>query len=696
MTVTIETGKYATSIGNPHPLGTHFDGSGCNFSIFSEHATSVDLLLFDTDNSTEPDQVIPLDPEINNSFCFWHVYVHDVPEGIRYAYRVHGPQDAQQGLRFDPNKVLIDPYAKGNDVSLWDRAAACQPDQDNLTTSMRSVLINPCHYDWEGDKPLRTPMKNSIIYEMHVRGFTQSPTSGVAHPGTFAGVIEKIPYLKDLGITAVELLPVFEFDDTAVLREVDGTPLRNYWGYSTVAFFAPHTGYCISPRLAQQLNEFRDMVKALHKAGIEVILDVVFNHTDEGNHQGPTFSFRGIDNPNYYYLVPNEKQYYYDYTGCGNTFNCNHPIGDKFIVDCLKYWVQEMHVDGFRFDEGTVLSRGENGQRMAYPPVIWAVELDDVLAQTKVVAEAWDAGGLYEVGTFSGYRWSTWNGKFRDDVRRFVKGNAGVIGAIASRISGSPDVYGQNHTPANSVNFIAVHDGFTTNDLVSYNSKHNEANGEGNRDGSDDNLSWNCGVEGPSDDPQIEQLRDQQIKNFATILMLSQGVPLMLYGDEVRRTQRGNNNAYCQDNEISWFDWSLVEQNRHMLRFWQLLIDFRKRNANIHRCHYFSGTVNERGLPDVSWHGCQLNTPNWSDPEARALGFTLAGFDDEPDIHVMMNMYWDALSFDIPHINGRTWHRVIDTAQNAPEDIREPGQEIPFTESTYLVTSRSIVVLISK
>jgi glycogen operon protein len=438
------------------------------------------------------------------------------------------------------------------------------------------------------------------------------------------------------------------------------------------------------------------MVKALHEAGISVILDVVFNHTDEGNHQGPVYSFKGIDNRTYYYLVPGSEQYYYDFTGCGNTFNCNHPVPEKVIVECLEYWVREMHVDGFRFDEASVLTRGRDGAPLEFPPVIWHIELSEALADTKVFAEAWDAAGLYQVGYFPGYRWAEWNGKFRDDVRNFVKGEAGLAGAIASRIAGSADLYeSRRHLPVNSVNFINCHDGFTLNDLVTYNGKHNDANGEGNNDGVNDNLSWNCGVEGPTSDEGINALREKQIKNFAAVLMLSQGVPMFVAGDEVRRTQHGNNNAYCQDNDLNWFDWTLPEANREMFRFWQQMIAFRKRHPAVHRSRFFTGEVNERNLPDITWHGCKLNAPGWHDPHARVLAFTLGGFGGEADIHVMMNMYWEPLTFDLPLVGDRRWHRAVDTSLASPEDIAADGRDVPVNENKYVVNGRSIVVLIS-
>jgi glycogen operon protein len=467
--------------GSAHPLGMTTHPDGVNFSVFSESATEVLLLLFDRAAAIEPTQVIRLDPFQNKTFHFWHVFVRGCRPGFFYAFRVDGPMDPAAGHRFNPNKVLIGPYARGISKRLWRRADAAGP-EDNLATSMRCAVVDTAGYDWEGDRPLKRPFHDSIIYEVHVGGFTRSPTSGVRQPGTFAGMIEKIPYLQALGITAVELLPVCEFDDSEASLSPAGEPLRNYWGYSTVGFFSPHSGYCVNQDAATHVNEFRDLVKALHKAGIEVILDVVFNHTDEGNELGPTESFRGLDNRSFYLHDPDHPGVYANFSGVGNTVNANHPLAQKLIVDCLRYWVQEMHVDGFRFDEGSILARGEDGAPLVHPPVIWQIELDDAFADTKLIAEAWDAAGLYQVGHFPGDRWAEWNGRYRDDVRRFVKGDPGLTGAIASRLAGSADIYqGRGQSPENSINFLTVHDGFTLNDLVSYNDKHNEANGEGNR-----------------------------------------------------------------------------------------------------------------------------------------------------------------------------------------------------------------------
>ncbi|MGD0442752.1 MAG: glycogen debranching protein GlgX [Edaphobacter sp.] len=687
---------FQTEDGAPHPLGATIQANGVNFSLFSSSATGVELLLFDECDSPQALQTIPLIPSKNKTFHFWHIFVKELKAGAHYAFRVSGPFAPEGGLRHNRNKVLIDPYARGNTKTVWNRSDACNG-SDNVSTSLRSVVIDPAGYDWEGDKPLNRPIEDAIVYEMHVRGFTKSPTSKVKYPGTFAGLIEKIPYLKDLGITAVEFLPVFDFDETTPLRMMDGKPLWNFWGYSTMGYFAPHSAFCVRPEEGLHLKEFRDAVKALHKAGIEVILDVVFNHTDEGNQQGPTLCFRGIDNRSYYFLVPWAMQFYTDYSGCGNTFNCNHPMVEKLIVECLRFWVNEAHVDGFRFDEGSILSRGEDGLPAVHPPLVWQAELDEDLMDTKLIAEAWDAAGLYQIGHFPGDRWGEWNGRYRDIIRRFVKGDGGVVAQVADAIGGSSSLYeARGGEPTNSINFVNCHDGFTLNDLVSYNNKHNEGNGEGNNDGNNENTSWNCGAEGETSDANIEKLREQQIRNFATILMLSRGVPMFVAGDEARNTQHGNNNAYCQDNEISWFDWGRPEKHADLLRFWRRMIEFRKRHAVVRMNAFYTGEVNKRGLKDVAWHGTKLDSPGWDDSQARALGFTLAGVDQDPDIHMMMNMYWEALDMDVPVITGRQWARVVDTSMPSPSDIADPGKEVVYSGQSYRVNARSIVVLVNK
>jgi len=689
---------YQIEQGTAHPLGAVPDEQGVNFSIFSQHAAHVELLLFARHDDPEPVQIIPLDPVQHRTYHCWHVYVRGLRPGIYYAYRFDGPHDLHgSGDRFNRNKVVLDPYARRITTTLWHRPDASRPD-DNVRTCMRSMVIESSVYDWQGDHPLKRPMRETIIYEMHVGGFTRSPSSGCRSPGTFAGVVEKIPHLQALGITAVELMPIFAFDErgSRFLSPVDGQPLKNFWGYDPICHFAPHPAYCLSPAEGDPVRDFRDMVKALHNAGIEVILDVVFNHTGEGDHLGPTLSFKGIDNSIYYDLDPRDKQYYVDYTGCGNTLKCNHPIVAKLIAECLGYWVEEMHVDGFRLDEASVLVRGGDGRPIKYPPVLWHIELDERLADTKFIAEAWDAAGLYQVGNFPIDRWSEWNGHYRDAIRRFVRGDPGMVGTVATCIAGNADLYLKTgRMPINSINFITCHDGFTLNDLVSYNHKHNEANGEGNRDGSDENWSWNCGVEGETDNPAIEALRLLQIKNFLAILMLSQGVPMILAGDEIRRTQRGNNNAYSQDNEISWFNWKLVEKNGDLFRFFKLIIAFRKHHPNLCREHFFTGKPDEHGVRDIDWHSCRLFTPDWYDPHCQVLAFTIWGLSQDDDLHVMLNMAEDGIDFEIPPLEGRRWLKVIDTALPSPMDIAEPGKETVVPCSRYHVSKHSVVVLVS-
>ena len=554
--------------GRSSPLGATIVPGGVNFSVFSRNAATIELLLFEREDDPRPSHVIPLDPVISRSYHYWHALVPGIQPGQLYGYRARGEFDLASGARFDANKVLLDPYGRGVVVPRnYSREAARRPG-DNCATAMKSVVVDPSNYRWEGDTPLKRPSSRTIIYEMHVRGFTRHPSSGLKEHlrGTYAGLIEKIPYLKQLGITAVELLPVFQFDPQ------DYPPGKvNYWGYAPVSFFAPHQAYSSRQDPLGPIDEFRDMVKALHREGLEVILDVVFNHTAEGDHTGPMLSLRGLDNAIYYLLEPDQSRYA-NFSGTGNTLNANHPIVRRLIVDSLRYWVEMMHVDGFRFDLASILARDASGQVLPNPPVLWDIESDPSLAGTKLIAEAWDAAGLYQVGNFIGDSWKEWNGRFRDDVRGFFLGEGGFVGRLADRLLGSPEIYGHKEREAEqSVNFVTCHDGFTLNDLVSYNQKRNEPNGENNRDGADDNRSWNCGVEGTTDDPAIEKLRERQIKNFLTVTLLSLGVPMLLMGDEARRSQRGNNNAYCQDNETSWFDWNLVRRHAGLHRFVGLL-----------------------------------------------------------------------------------------------------------------------------
>jgi len=501
------SGPYVTRPGRRYPPGASVEDGGVNFSVYSRHATGAWLLLYESCFSLQPLQEIRLDPEVNRTFFSWHVRVEGLPPGTHYTWRLEGPQEAATlGVHIDPRVELVDPWAKAVSDSQWDRARTCR-EGPAPHRSMRGVVLAEA-YDWEGDAPIRMPSERMLIYELHVGGFTRHPSSGVAQPGTFSGLIEKIPYLRDLGITHVELMPVMAFDVQDVPESVAERGLRNYWGYSTHSFFSPHPGYCVSSPDGTHRTEFRDLVKALHRAGIGVILDVVFNHTAEGGNGGPAINFKGFGNETFYHLDPDDRSQYRDYTGCGNTVNANHPFVSRFIIDCLEYWVREMHVDGFRFDLASALARGEDGNPLPNPPVLWLVELSDTLAGAKIIAEAWDAAGLYQVGSFPGYRWMEWNGRYRDSVRRFVRGDPGLIGELATRLSGSSDLYQANlRLPINSINFVTCHDGFTLWDLVSYESKRNESNGEDNRDGSDENLSWNCGTEGETADREIQALR---------------------------------------------------------------------------------------------------------------------------------------------------------------------------------------------
>ncbi|MBW2735147.1 MAG: glycogen debranching enzyme, partial [Deltaproteobacteria bacterium] len=588
---------------------------------------------------------------------------------------------------------LVDPWTLAQVHSRWDADVASHPG-DNVQRSMRGIVVDISGYDWGGDHPLHLPDEDLVIYEMHVGGFTKHASSGVEHPGTFAGVIEKIPYLQKLGINAIELLPVMAFDPQSVPQSC---PTKtNYWGYNTTSFFSPHPDYCVSPERGTHIDEFREMVKALHKAGIAVILDVVFNHTAEAGHQGPTVNFKGFCNEFFYHLNDEDKEHYRDFTGCGNTLNSNHPFVTHFIVSCLEFWVRELHVDGFRFDLASAMMRGEGGEPMWHAPVLWSIEFSRRLLRSQIIAEAWDAAGLYQVGDFPGYRWKEWNGLFRDDMRRFLRGDQGLTEAISKRLTGSPDLYGDDgRQPVSSVNFITCHDGFTLNDLLSYHYKVNQANGEDNRDGTNDNLSFNCGFEGQTDDGAVEHLRGRQIKNAAALLLLSHGVPMLLYGDECRRTQRGNNNAYCQDNPIGWFDWNLLETYPEIFRFFRKMIAFRQRHRALRRDRWASDTCNARGLRQISWHGCKLNDPGFSDPFARALSVTLGGEDEGADLHLMINMYVKPLHFELPYLQGRRWYRAVDTAQPMPMDVTSEGKEQPVLDSLLTVDARSVVVLLS-
>jgi glycogen operon protein len=677
--------------GTPAPLGATPAADGINVSVYAKRATGVDLLLFDDAEDRAPRRVLKLSPEANRTGAYWHALVGGIGPGQLYGYRVTGPWAPERGLRFDPSRVLLDPYGTG--VALPDGyrpsthgGAAGDP------VPMKSIVTDPGAYDWEGDRPLGRSFRDTIIYEAHVAGFTADPGSGVdaGRRGRYRGFIDRIPYLVDLGVTAVELLPVFAFDPYAA-----PAGLINYWGYQPVSFFAPHPAYATDPTGQAPLDEFRDLVKALHRAGLEVILDVVFNHTAEGGAGGPTFSLKGFANDDYY-LLGADRSTYVDASGTGNTLNANGTIVRRMILDSLRYWVREMHVDGFRFDLAAVLSRDEAGDRMANPPTIWDIETDPVLAGTKLIAEAWDAGGLYEVGSFVGDRWAEWNGVFRDDVRAFVRSDPGKARAAALRFLGSPDIYGsRGRDPQVSVNFVTCHDGFTLQDLVSYDAKHNEANGEDGRDGNDQNLSWNCGVEGPTDDPAIEALRARQVRNLLAFTLLASGAPMLLMGDEVRRTQGGNNNAYCHDDPLAWFAWSDVERHADVHRFTRELIRLRQRLVPL----FNDGT--RVGLTDVlrdaaiEWSGVHAGEPDTSDA-SRSIALTSrrpAG-----SIHLVFNAYWEALDFELPPtgIDGVGWTRIVDTALPSPADIGADRGGTPWPDATYRVTPRSVVVLVAR
>ena len=679
----------------PYPLGaTVIPGEGVNFSVYAKSCEAVELLLFDRVESPRPSRVIRLDAKADREYHYWHQFLPGIAPGQIYGYRVHRSSNPGRELRPDSLKVLLDPYGKAVAVPKgYSRRAAAMPGE-NSAVAMKSVVADLDTYDWEGDAPPGHPFSRTIIYELHVRGFTRDPSSAVTveNRGTYAGLIEKTPYLKGLGVTAVELLPVYQFDEQDA---AEGS--CNYWGYAPVSFFAPHAAYSSRADLLGPQDEFRDMVKALHAAGIEVILDVVYNHTAEGDERGPTFCFRGFDAESYY-ILEGEGRRHANYSGCGNTINANNAIVRRLIIDSLHHWVTAMHVDGFRFDLASVLARDERGRPIPNPAILWDIESDPVLAGTKLIAEAWDAGGLYQVGTFVGDKWIEWNGKFRDDVRRFFKGDRGTVSTMASRLLASPDLYGHETREAEqSVNFVTCHDGFTMNDLVSYNAKHNEANGEENRDGSDENLSWNCGIEGPSEDPLVEALRIRQVKNFLTTTLLALGTPMLLMGDEIRRTQRGNNNAYCQDSPVSWFDWTLLEKHQDIHRFVRTLIAGRLRRDL---------SLGDPGLTldgvlrrlRVEWHGTHLRQPDWGE-DSHSLAVTIRSITGRLVVHMMMNAYWEPLAFEVP---GRgtaaeeRWRRWIDTAMPPPADITDWGEGEPFRDPRYLVQPRSVVVLLSE
>jgi glycogen operon protein len=666
--------------GRTYPLGARRVDGGTNFSVRSGAQAQLELLLFDDVDDARPSRVIPLDRLRNRTAHYWHVFVPDVGPGQVYAWRVH-----------DTSAILLDPYGLAVAVpAAYDRMAGARADRDPRT-AMKSVVADLSTYDWEGDVPLGRPFSRTVIYELHARGFTARPNSGLAPElaGTYAGLVAKIPYLRSLGITAVELMPVLAFDPQDA-----PTGLVNYWGYSPVSFFAPHVAYSSTRDPIGALDEFRTMVKELHRAGIEVILDVVFSHTAEGGADGPTFCWRGLDNEAYYILDPTNPARYLDFTGCGNTVNANHSVVRRMIVDALHHWVDQMHVDGFRFDLASAMTRDESGAAMADPPVIWEIESDPVLAGTKLIAEAWDVAGLYQLGSFVGDRWREWNGKFRDEIRRFVRGDRGTVALLPNRLLGSPDLFG--HRPAeveHSINFVACHDGFTLNDLVCYARKHNEANLSDNTDGADDNYSVNCGVEGPSDDPEVERLRTRLVKNLLGITLIAMGVPMIVMGDEVRRTQLGNNNPYCQDNEISWFDWSSIDRYADIRRFVEKLIDVR---LELDMTRVMHGLPLREFLTRslVQFHGRRLYQPDWSD-DSRALALTVRSVIGTRMVHAMLNSSEESVDFELPPIAepDLPWRRVVDTALDPPDDVADLTSAQPVSGATYGVGAQSVVFL---
>jgi len=687
---------YGVRPGRVQPLGATLVPGGVNFAVFAGPASAVSIVLFRIGGSTPLVELpIPQDYRVGR---VWAMTVFGLPyDDIEYGFRVTGPKHPTIDDRYDPDVILSDPYAKvlmGQEV--WGQA----PDPAAPYRYRSRLAFDD--FDWEGDRPLRISPDDLVIYEAHVRGLTRHPSSGVTNPGTYAGLIEKIPYLKDLGVNCVELLPIFEFDEFGNSRrnEETGELLLNYWGYNTVGFFAPKAAYAATGGFGMQCDEVKHLVKAMHAAGIEVILDVVFNHTAEGNEYGPSISFRGLDNSTYYMMT--QEGYYFNFSGTGNTFNSNNPIVRDFIVSCLRYWASEFHIDGFRFDLAAIMDRDEHGVPLANPPLIEAMAYDPVLRDCKLIAEAWDAGGLYQVGSFPNYhRWSEWNGKYRDTLRRFLKGEEAVVGELATRIAGSPDLYKHRGARA-SINFLTCHDGFTLIDLFSYNDKHNLANGENNNDGANDNNSWNCGAEGPTDDPAVNELRMQQMKNAFLLLLTSRGIPMVLSGDEVARSQSGNNNGYCQDNELSWFDWSQVDANGDLLQFVRNVIAFRRAHPVLRGMHHPSSLdPMDCDHPEVSWHGARAWQPDWS-PESRLLAVMWCGHHLDqwasPDyVYVAANAHWDQHELQLPVLDdGWVWHLFADTSQGSVGAV-VPGSETPVRNPySYPIAPRSVVAMVGR
>jgi isoamylase len=689
-------------------MGPSYDHGGVNFSIYSHHATAVRLELYDLPGDGTARRTLPFDPEVNRTGDVWHMWVEGVKAGQLYAFRMDGPCQPGQGLRFNGNRLLLDPCARAvAGTGSWDYRNALGYDprssQSDLSCArdddaewMPKCCLPEAGFDWDDIGYPRHSWPDTIIYELNLRGFTVHPSSAVSSPGTFRGLVEKIPYLLELGITAVEIQPVQEFNSNELGRKnpATGEPLRNYWGYDTVSFFAPKEGYASARTPGSQVTEFMWMVRELHRAGIEVILDIAINHTAEGNELGPTLSFRGIDNPTYY-ILEEPGRYYKNFTGTGNTLNCNHPVVREFILTCLRYWVTDYRIDGFRFDLASILGRDEDGRIMSNPPLLEQIAKDPILRHTKLIAEAWDAGGAYQVGSFPGKRWSDWNGQYRDDVRRFWRGDPGMTGRFASRICGSADLYQHSgKEPLNSINFVTCHDGFTLHDLVRYRAKHNAMNGENNRDGTDENYSDNYGAEGETGDPAIATIRQRQMKNMLATLFVSRGVPMMLGGDEFERTQLGNNNAYCQDNEVSWFDWGLVHRNADMVRFAREMIAFRARHPVLSREKFYTGE-------EILFFGPGGSLPDWDGPGG-SLGCLVVsrdGGDEAVDTRIcfLFNAAPHAAGFILPDLpDDSAWYEVLNTFMDSPKDIRDPGREpLVKIKDPYTVGERSMCIFVS-
>jgi isoamylase len=691
--------------GSPLPFGAHQHAGGVNFALFSRHATRVLLELYESADACSPTRVIDLDPAHHRTGDVWHVWIRGITSGQLYAFRIDGPYKPEEGHRFNVNKLLLDPFATALvGTRNWNFEAAQGYDSTSSLSDLSfstvdnagctpKCMLTEAHFDWEGDLPLRHSATDTVIYETHIRGFTIDPSSRAANPGTYRGLTEKIPYLQDLGVTAIELMPVQEFNESELSRvnPISKERLRNFWGYNPAACGAPKETYGTQGRFGQQTLEFREMVKSFHRAGIEVILDIVLNHTDEGSELGPTICFRGTDNSIFYMLQEDERRYYKNFSGVGNTLNANHPVVRDFILQVLRHWVIHMHVDGFRFDLASVLGRDEHGNLLQNAPLLESIAEDPILRDVRLIAEAWDAGGAYQVGSFSESRWAEWNGRFRDDVRRFWLGEAGMMGLFASRICGSADLYQRSGKgPENSLNFVTSHDGFTLNDLVSYKQKHNEENGEYGRDGTDANYSDNCGVEGPSDSPAVEALRNRLIKNFLLTLFISRGVPMLLGGDEFRRTQRGNNNAYCQDNAISWVDWSFLEKYTEIHRFAHGMITFRRAHAVLRKPAFYTDA-------DIQWFGPQGTTPAWADPGRKSFACLILG-EAEPDLFLMFNADTAPSDFSIPAASGnKIWRLAVDTSCQAPGDLHEPGKEPSMqAQGSFRVEPRSSALLLAR